>query len=247
MSSGLPFNKKQMLLASGGLAAAYIGFKMGSHSDLSRYTVCEGRRYELDPMGVRREYLYTVCPRHLRYCCRNEFDAGEICCAGHSYGYNYSPSHGRIIGSLFGTLLMILGVGLVVYFCCIRRRPKFSDVAAHDGGEADVNFPSPSPYPPPPTGNVVTVGGYAPAFDHQVPAYPAPMPSGRETYPDQPPPPYSASTGGPQPPPYPEVATSDAGYFPPYPPVSSPTSQPSAPPPAPLGSGWGASNPTSKA
>lgn len=82
---------------------------------------------------------------------------------------------------MLGTLLMILGIGLVAYFCCIRRRPKFRNVAAHDDDDGNVNFPSPSSHPT--TGNVVTVGDYTPAFDSQVPAHPIPMPPDRDFYP----------------------------------------------------------------
>ncbi|KAL5103492.1 hypothetical protein TcWFU_002413 [Taenia crassiceps] len=215
-SSGLPLSKK-LLLAAGSMAAVYVGFKLASNRDISRYTICEGRRVEVDSFGVPREYLYTVCPSHLRYCCRSELYDGERCCAGRSY-YSYSQPRGTIIGSLFGTLLMILGIGLLVYFCCLRRRRKQSPSAV------DEVFSTPSPLPQP---SFVTVGGYVPALDPDVPTYPVPV-SKSGPYPDQPPP-YPASVpSGIQPPPYPGMTPS--GPNPPYP----------APSNAALGRGWGA-------
>ncbi|KAL5963721.1 Dynamin-3 [Taenia solium] len=217
-SSGLSLNKK-LLLAAGSMAAVYVGFKLASNRDISRYTICEGRRVELDSFGVPREYLYTVCPSHLRYCCRSELYDGERCCAGRSY-YSYSQPRGTIIGSLFGTLLMILGIGLLVYFCCLRRRRKQSPSVA------DEVFSVPSSPPPPPP-NFVTVGGYTPALDPGEPTYPVSI-SKSGPYPDQPPP-YPASVpSGIQPPPYPGLAP--PAQNPPYP----------APTKAALGSGWGA-------
>ncbi|EUB54923.1 hypothetical protein EGR_10205 [Echinococcus granulosus] len=196
------------------MAAVYVGFKLASNHDISRYTICEGRRVEVDPHGVPREYMYTVCPSHLRYCCRSELYDGERCCAGRSY-YSYSQPQGRIIGSLFGTLLMILGIGLLAYFFCLRRRRKQSS-SMHD-----------MPAPPPPPPNFVTVGGYAPALDPRVPTYPVPV-SKSDPYLD-PPPPYPASVpSGIQPPPYPGETPPVPN--PPYPASSNPV----------LGSGWGA-------
>ncbi|KAH9282524.1 hypothetical protein ECG_05085 [Echinococcus granulosus] len=212
-SSGLSLSRK-LLLAAGSMAAVYVGFKLASNHDISRYTICEGRRVEVDPHGVPREYMYTVCPSHLRYCCRSELYDGERCCAGRSY-YSYSQPQGRIIGSLFGTLLMILGIGLLAYFFCLRRRRKQSS-SMHD-----------MPAPPPPPPNFVTVGGYAPALDPRVPTYPVPV-SKSDPYLD-PPPPYPASVpSGIQPPPYPGETPPVPN--PPYPASSNPV----------LGSGWGA-------
>ncbi|KAL5970854.1 hypothetical protein TSMEX_001416 [Taenia solium] len=193
-SSGLS-NGRKLLLAAGGMAAVYAGFKLASSRDISRYTVCEGRRVEVDSSGVAREYMYTVCPSHLRYCCRNELYGGEVCCSGNSY---YSQPWGLIIGSLVGTLLILVGIGLLAYFCCRRRRGKQSQSAADD-------VPSPSPPPP----NFVTIGGRAPAFDSRVSAYP-----------DQPPPYPSSVPPSMQAPPYPGVMLSDPN--PPYPASSNP-------------------------
>nr|CDS24634.1 hypothetical protein EgrG_000731600 [Echinococcus granulosus] len=122
------------------MAAVYVGFKLASNHDISRYTICEGRRVEVDPHGVPREYMYTVCPSHLRYCCRSELYDGERCCAGRSY-YSYSQPQGRIIGSLYGTLLIILGIGLLAYFSCLKQSSSMHDM----------------PAPPPPPPNFVTM------------------------------------------------------------------------------------------
>ncbi|KAL5103349.1 Dual 3'5'-cyclic-AMP and GMP phosphodiesterase 11 [Taenia crassiceps] len=82
-SSGLSSSRK-LLLAAGGAASVYAGFKLASIRDISRYTICEGRRVEVDSSGVAREYMYTVCPSHLRYCCRSAAYDGETCCVGPS-------------------------------------------------------------------------------------------------------------------------------------------------------------------
>ncbi|KAM3175497.1 hypothetical protein ACTXT7_008408 [Hymenolepis weldensis] len=151
MSSGLSLNRKHALLAAGGLASVYIGFKLASHRDLSRYTICEGPRHEL----------------------------GERCCAGQSYN-TYSPSLGKIIGSLFGILMAILGIGLVAYFCCPQRYSE-SDVAYSDSDEV-YSLPTPH-HQLTPNGIAVTIGGYTPAIDPQLPTYPVPVGPNPSYYP----------------------------------------------------------------
>lgn len=78
---------------------------------------------------------------------------------------------------------MILGFGLIVYFCCLRRRPKSTSAAAeyHDPDEV-FSFPSSRDSQPTP-GTAVTVNGYAPAFDPQVPVYPFPVEPNPNNYP----------------------------------------------------------------
>ncbi|VDM33187.1 unnamed protein product [Hydatigera taeniaeformis] len=105
-------------------------------------------------------YIFTLQGEHINV---QRFDSHDrlIKC------YSYSQPRGTIIGSLFGTLLMILGIGLLAYFCCLRRRRKQSSPMP------DEVFSVPSQPPPPP--NFVTVGGYAPALDPNVPTYPVPV------------------------------------------------------------------------
>lgn len=79
------------------------------------------------------------------------------CCLGRNY--SYFQSWGMIIGSLVGSLLMLVGIGLLAYFCCRRRRSKQSQTVADDVSS-----------PPPP--NFVTTGGGAPPLAPRVPAYP---------------------------------------------------------------------------
>ncbi|VDO00272.1 unnamed protein product [Rodentolepis nana] len=238
MSSGMSLSRKQALIAGGGLASMYIGFKMASQP---KYTICEGPRNELGPDLVMRQYRYTVCPSHLRYCCLSDLYMGERCCAGRPY-FTHSSSRGTTIGSLFGTLMMILCIGLIIYFCCLRRRSKSStQVLAHDPDEL-YRLPT-SLRQPTSIGTGVTVGGYAPAFDHQVP--PPPVPSGPDPiyYPENPPPSYFDSTRSNQPPPYPDVIPPNQSPYPPAPPADNASAPPyptpsSQHPGAPIGSGW---------
>ncbi len=66
-----------------------------------------------------------------------------------------------MFGSLFGTLFMALAIGGVIYCCCCRRRKTASQpVATTDFEDAP---------------GVVTMGGYAPATDPNVPTYPFPV------------------------------------------------------------------------
>ncbi|VDD81540.1 unnamed protein product [Mesocestoides corti] len=206
-----------MLLGVGGLAAAYIGFKMASYNDLSRYTVCEGKRFELDSNGVLREYKYTVCPSHLRYCCRGETYEGERCCSGPSH-YSYGQPSGMLYGASFGTLLVAVCIGALLYACCCRGR-KASAETPRMTSTGDI--PSPNP-------NTVVINGYAPGLDPNVPTYPVSVSKPGDAL-DPPPPPYLAPPASDVPPP-------------PYPGRASPSTlpYPTAPPP---GSGW--SNPPS--
>ncbi|VDL34948.1 unnamed protein product [Hymenolepis diminuta] len=241
MSSGLSLDRKRALLSAGGLASMYIGFKLASHHDLSRYTICEGPRREPGPDSESREYQYTVCPSHLRYCCPSELYKGERCCAGRSY-YTYSPSRGKVIGSLFGTLMVILNIGLVVYFCCLRRRSKAADAAAYHDPDEVYSLPTPH-HQFTPTGTAVTIGGYTPAIDPQVHTYPVPVGPYPSYYPENPPPSYFASTGGTQPPPYPDVISPNQPSCPPIPPTDNTSAPPypttsTLPSSLPIGSGW---------
>ncbi|EUB56186.1 hypothetical protein EGR_08934 [Echinococcus granulosus] len=69
-------------------------------------------------------------------------------------GYSYSQPQGTVFGSLFGTLLVIFGIGLLAYSCFLPRRCKRSP---SDVDEVD-KVPSSPPPPPPPPQDFVTVG-----------------------------------------------------------------------------------------
>nr|CDS28838.2 hypothetical transcript [Hymenolepis microstoma]CUU97913.1 hypothetical transcript [Hymenolepis microstoma] len=222
---------------------------MASQRDLAKYTICEGPRTELGPDMVMRQYQYTVCPSHMRYCCSSDLYLGERCCTGSSY-YTHSSSRGTTIGSLFGTLMMILCIGLIVYFCCLRRRSKSSNPRSTNDADELYRFHMPH-HQPTSIGTGVTIGGYAPAFDPQVP--PPPVPSGPNPtyYPEQPPPSYFASTGINQPPPYPDVISSNQSPHPPDPPADKASAPPyptpsTQHPAAPIGSGWRERPPTTE-
>lgn len=98
------------------------------------------------------------------------------------FSYTYSPSRGKIIGSLSGTLTLISGIGLLVYFCCFRRCSKSAEGAAYHDPDEVYNLPSPH-HQFAPTGTAVTIGGYTPAIDPQVHTYPVPLGPNPNYYP----------------------------------------------------------------
>nr|CDS35317.2 hypothetical transcript [Hymenolepis microstoma] len=198
---------------------------MPSLRDLAKYTICEGLRNESGPDLVMRQYRYTVCPSHMRYCCSSDLYLGERCCTGSSY-YAHPSSLGTVICFLLGVLVMILSIGLKVYFCCLRLLSESSNKESTINSDESTSI-----------GTDITIGGYDSAFDPQVP--PPPVPSGPNPtyYPEQPPL-YSASIGTDQLPPYPDVISphspeppADKASAPPY-----PTPSPQHPA-APIGSG----------
>lgn len=74
-----------------------------------------------------------------------------------------------MFGSLFGTVVFALGIGLAVYCCCCRRRQKQAPATFGDT---------------PPTNTFVTMGGgYAPGRDPAVPTYPVPVAKPAELFP----------------------------------------------------------------
>nr|VZI35466.1 unnamed protein product [Spirometra erinaceieuropaei] len=218
-STGLSMSRKSALLGTAaGLAGAYIGFKLASHDRLSRYTVCEGPRQELNQYGVMSTYQYTVCPMSAPYCCRSYDYIGERCCPGEMRGFQPAFT----MGSVFGGLLMIALFCALVYFCCFRRKRHNRSSSVRATG----TVLAPMDDDPP----VLPVPFSKPTIPDPPPPYPA-TPIGPQPYA---PPPYQPPTIG--------SAWGSSPSGPGNPGLPYPPTAPGAPNPN-TGSGWNAPAP----
>uniref|UniRef100_A0A0X3PA43 CX domain-containing protein n=1 Tax=Schistocephalus solidus TaxID=70667 RepID=A0A0X3PA43_SCHSO len=220
-SSGLSMSRKSALLGTAaGLAGAYIGFKLASHDHLSRYTVCEGPRQELNQYGMMTTYQYTVCPMSAPYCCRSYDYIGERCCPGEMRVFQPAFT----MGSVFGSLLVIGLFCALLYFCCFRQRRRNRCSSMHPRATVLASVDQDPPVLPVPVSK--------PTISDPPPPYPT-APLGPQPYA---PPPYQPPTIGSvwdSPP----IAPGNPGLsYPPPPPA------PGAPNPN-TGSGWNAPAP----
>nr|CDS28839.1 expressed protein [Hymenolepis microstoma]CDS35382.1 expressed protein [Hymenolepis microstoma] len=126
--------------------------------------VCRVPSNESGPDLVNRQDQYITCPIHMHYCCSSDLYLGERCCTGSAY-YAHSSSLGTIIGYIVGVLVMILCIGLILYYCCLESSSESSI------GDSTIDSDESTSI-----GTDITVGGYDSAFDPQVP--PPPVPSG---------------------------------------------------------------------
>ncbi|CUT99811.1 hypothetical transcript [Echinococcus multilocularis] len=109
----------------------------------ARFAVCSQRRHRIQARGsIYETYLWLEAGQR---------DENVAFCFVR--GYSYSQPQGTVFGSLFGILLVILGMGLLAYSCFLPRRCKQSPSVADD---VDKVPSSPPPLPPPQ--DFVTVG-----------------------------------------------------------------------------------------
>uniref|UniRef100_A0A5K4EW59 CX domain-containing protein n=1 Tax=Schistosoma mansoni TaxID=6183 RepID=A0A5K4EW59_SCHMA len=125
--------KKALFFAAGALAGVYIGSRMRSHvhlrsyRDLYNYEVCEGQRTEfINSTGMTRTYSYFLCPDNPnqpfeKYCCWDSTTGMGACCS-------YDVKMGVVVGTLLGTMLLIITFGSTIYCCfrCKRRKERES-------------------------------------------------------------------------------------------------------------------------
>ncbi|XP_018655226.1 hypothetical protein Smp_173730.1 [Schistosoma mansoni] len=125
--------KKALFFAAGALEGVYIGSRMRSHvhlrsyRDLYNYEVCEGQRTEfINSTGMTRTYSYFLCPDNPnqpfeKYCCWDSTTGMGACCS-------YDVKMGVVVGTLLGTMLLIITFGSTIYCCfrCKRRKERES-------------------------------------------------------------------------------------------------------------------------
>ncbi|CAH8663874.1 unnamed protein product [Schistosoma margrebowiei] len=124
--------KKALFFTAGALAGIYIGSRMRSHvhlrsyNDLYNYEVCEGQRTEfINSTGMTRTYSYFLCPDNPnqpfeKYCCWDSTTGMGACCSYDVKMYSHS-GRGAVVGTLLGTMLLIIILGSIIY-CCFRRK-----------------------------------------------------------------------------------------------------------------------------
>ncbi|CAH8681002.1 unnamed protein product [Schistosoma rodhaini] len=110
-----------------------------SYRDLYNYEVCEGQRSEfINSTGMTRTYSYFLCPDNPnqpfeKYCCWDSATGMGACCSydvkmySHS-GRTLSKLWGVVVGTLLGTMLLIITFGSIIYCCfrCKRRKERES-------------------------------------------------------------------------------------------------------------------------
>ncbi|CAH8670348.1 unnamed protein product [Schistosoma bovis] len=125
--------KKALFFTAGALAGIYIGSRMRSHvylrsyRDLYNYEVCEGQRTEfINSTGMTRTYSYFLCPDNPnqpfeKYCCWDSATGMGACCS-------YDVKIGAVVGTVLGTMLLIITLGSIIYCCfrCKRQRERES-------------------------------------------------------------------------------------------------------------------------
>ncbi|KAH8868587.1 hypothetical protein KSF78_0004052 [Schistosoma japonicum] len=229
-------SKKALFFGTGTLAGLYIGSRMRPHvqirsyHDLDNYEVCQGIPSELiNSTEITRTYSHFLCPDNpdqlfKKYCCWDPTTGMGACCS-------FDVKIRAVLGSLLGSMLLIITLGSTVYCCCRCKRQK--EGAPVDIPNAQFTSPLDSVYKPVSKSKSLSKSNDTPAVELQ------PLNSG-DQYPRMDP---SSS----MPFVYPPYSYPSNGQYVSYPqngdvPYSS--VQPSMPADrtGEIGSGWGASN-----
>nr|CAX75679.1 hypothetical protein [Schistosoma japonicum] len=144
-------SKKALFFGTGTLAGLYIGSRMRPHvqirsyHDLDNYEVCQGIPSELiNSTEITRTYSHFLCPDNpdqlfKKYCCWDPTTGMGACCS-------FDVKIRAVLGSLLGSMLLIITLGSIVYCCCRCKRQK--EGAPVDIPNAQFTSPLDSVYKP---------------------------------------------------------------------------------------------------